>query len=144
MTKFVLSTATASTKFQKNGETPPGGVHTIIRHVMVHGGSNLASIKSGYGDMSQDDQGVPMWTPRGVVTRVSDEDAAFLEAHPTFQIGVKAGFYSIMDNDPGTDHKKIAKIVAAGELNDRDGSAPLTSAVLANKVKVSAVKVSDE
>lgn len=141
MTKYVLSTATASTKFQGFGNTPPGGVHTVVREVLVHGGANLASIKSGFGEMSQDDQGVPMWTPKGVVTPVTDDDAQFLAAHPTFQIGVNAGFYAILDNDPGHDHKKVAR-VAAAELNERDGSAPLTGETIKNKVKVSTSKLS--
>lgn len=142
MTKFVLSTATASTRFQGFGDTPPGGVHTVVRQVMVHGGNNIASIKSGFGDMTADEQGIPMWTPKGTVTRVTDEDAKFLEEHPTFQIGVNAGFYTILDTDPGQDHKKIAKI-AASELKNADKSAPLTNETLAQKVKVSTAKAEE-
>ena len=136
--KHVLSTATSSTKFQDHKVV--GDMPTVVKSVMVYGGANLPSAKSGFGEHATDEGGHPLWTPRGVVTPVSDEDAKFLAAHRVFQAGVEAGFYVIMDSDPGQDHKKVAKLAAA-ELTAADKSAPLTKDTMKSKVAVSTIKV---
>lgn len=135
MTKYVLSTATCS---QRIVSYLPGnsqsGVNTIDRSVRIKGGANAASSSSGFGDMTHTPEGQPLWTPRGVVTEVSDEDAAFLESHPTFIDGVKAGFFQMMDKGVGTNHDKVKKLATG--MTERDLSAPLTSATLKSQVKV--------
>lgn len=139
MTKFVLSTQSTSTKYQDHS-TADGGMLVVNRTVMVRGGANLASLSGGFGEMTKTEEGTPIWTPRGVVTPVSDEDAEFLQRHPVFIAEQKAGFVMILDKAPGNDHDKITKIVAA-ELNPRDGSAPLTKETFKTQVKVSLEKV---
>ena len=141
--KYVISTSSVSTKFIEYHPCVAGGIQTPKRHVTVHGGANIASVKSGYGEMGADDQGIPMWTPQGVVTSITDEQAKFLSEHDVFKAGVAGGFYKLMDTDPGQDHKKV-KAIASSDMNPRDGSAPLTEATLKNRVKVTTAKVSDE
>jgi len=65
-------------------------------------------------------------TPLGVMTEVSDEDAAYLAKVPAFQAHVKAGHITI--------EKKRAdpEKVAAG-MNMRDGGAPKTPADFGDK-----------
>lgn len=136
MSKFVLSTATCGQRFTEYRLGENGGVHAVLREVLIRGGANSPSDKSGFGEMSHTDGGAPLWTPHGVVTKVSDEDAAFLAKHEGFQAAVKKGFYVVMDTDPGDSHKKIAAVVQS-DMSKRDGSAPLNKEVLKTQVKVS-------
>ena len=143
MSKYVLSTATDSVKFQDHMmASESSGMLTVIRSVMVHGGANLKSSKSGYGDMVNTDEGIPLWTPAGVITTIKDEDVEFLKNHRVFKIGMDAGFYQILDSHPGNDHNKIKAIVAS-DMTKKDGAAPLTGEKLA-KVKITAGKVDEE
>jgi len=141
--KYVISTSSVSTKFIEYHPCVAGGIQTPKRHVIVHGGANIASVKSAYGEMGADDQGIPMWTPQGVVTSITDEQAKFLASHDVFKAGVVGGFYKILDTDPGQDHKKV-KALAAADMTARDGSAPLTADTLKSRVKITTVKVAEE
>ena len=141
--KYILSTATASTKFQDHTKANDHSMLVVTRAVTVYGGSNLPSAKSGYGDMVTGDSGMPLWTPRGVVTPVSDEDAAFLAEHHAFKLGAANGFYQIMDSDPGNDHNKIKKMAAA-DMTAKDKSAPMTNETIDKRLKVSAGKIDEE
>ena len=60
-------------------------------------------------------------TPRGVVTKVSDEDMEILLADQGFQRHMKAGFLSY-------EKKEVAPEKKAESMAQKDGSAPLTPA----------------
>lgn len=132
--KSVLSTMTTGVMYQEYTQRTENDMPVCKRKVHVNGGANLKSVRSGFGDFAADEMGIPMWTPRGVVTQVSDEDAAFLVGHPTFKEDAAAGFVVILDKAPGSDHEKIKKLVNE-HLKAADGSAPLTGDTY-GKVKV--------
>lgn len=136
MSKYVLSTATCGQRYVDYRLGANGGVHSAVREVLIRGGANSPSEKSGFGDMTHTEAGAPLWTPQGVVTTITDEDAEFLSTHEGFQAAVAAGFYVVMDKDPGDSHKKI-KTVVESDMSKRDGSAPLNKEVLKSQVKVS-------
>lgn len=136
MSKYILSTATCSQRFHDYlASVQPGGVNTSERSVLVKGGANSTSLTSGFGELTSTEEGTPLWTPNGVVTTVSDEDAAWLELHEGFQAAVERGFYKILAKDPGQDHAKIKKIVEA-DMTPRDPAAPMTSETAKTQVKV--------
>ena len=144
MSKYILSTATCSQRFVDYHLGKNGGVHSVIREVLVKGGANSPSSTSGFGDMGSTEEGQPLWTPQGVLTTVSDEDAAFLETHEGFQAAVKRGFYTVMGANPGDSHSNLKKIVES-DMTKKDNSAPLTAATLKGAVKITtALKVGDE
>ena len=132
---FVLSTATCSQKFVEYTQATPGGVHTPIRHVLIKGGANTASGKSGWGDISETSEGKPLWTPSGVVTKVTEEQVKFLESQPTFQRAVAKGYYKVLADNPGDSHAQVKKVVEA-ELTGRDSSAPMTPESAQTQIKV--------
>lgn len=137
-TVWILSTESCSSIFRKFGTGAPGAPLPVLASVCIHGGSNIGSIKKAYGDQSMTEDGIPFYTPRGVVTPIPR--AAYVEIlkdNETFQTGVNGGFYKVLDKDPGENHAEVKKIVAA-EMKAEDNSAPLTAARLktAGKLKV--------
>lgn len=83
MTVYVFCTASASQNF---------GLGNGVS-VLIHGGANV--------------QNRQLWTPKGVMTTVTDEDFALLMKHPDFTGGIDSGFitYSKTKEDP----EEIAK-----------------------------------
>ncbi|MNE65668.1 hypothetical protein D3C80_1611720 [compost metagenome] len=78
-----------------------------------------------------------------MVTTITDEQAEFLERCEAFCKARDAGFFTIMDTNPGDSHNNVKKL--AKDMTSRDTSAPLTSEVLKGSVKVSSkLKVDDE
>lgn len=136
MSKFVISTLTDSVQYTKfNYGRTENEMPQIVASVLVHGGAGLSSISQGFGDMSKDGQGVPMWTPRGVVTPVSDAAVELLMADVTFQLHLKNGYVQILDKDPGENHTIVKKI--ASGMSEGDNASPLTPEKMSTKAKVS-------
>lgn len=71
-------------------------------------------IKGGHGVSNKN-----MYTPRGVVTQVSDEEMELLEQNVNFQRHKKAGFITV-------DKKEVAPEKKVADMTQKDGSAPLT------------------
>jgi hypothetical protein len=59
------------------------------------------------------------YTPKGTVTRISDEDKEMLLRNPTFLRHMKLGFVHIEDKEKTVD-------AVVGNMEEKDGSAPLT------------------
>jgi hypothetical protein len=135
MSKFVLSTATCNQRFVFYRQGQNGGVNVVEHSILIKGGANSPSLTSGFGELTNTEDGKPLWTPQGVVTKISDADAELLEGHIGFQAAVKRGFYKIIDEDFGDSHKKVADAVG-DDMTKRDGSAPLNSETLKSEVKV--------
>jgi hypothetical protein len=109
---YVYSTATCSGTYVEYQKTPPisenkssPGYNKAIRKIVINGGHGVATKH--------------LFTPKGVVTQVSDDDLEFLLKNASFQRHVAAGFltYDKKKVDP---EKKIVNMAA------EDGSAPLT------------------
>lgn len=73
-------------------------------------------------------------TPLGVVTSVSDDDCAFLEAHPVFKKQMKRGFLQVLKKSPSTNEREK---ISTEELKE-DKSAPLTPEKLSKEGKKAA------
>lgn len=71
-------------------------------------------IKGGHGVSTKH-----MYTPRGVVTKVSDAEMELLEANVNFQRHKKAGFITV-------DKKEVDPAKVVDDMKEKDGSAPLT------------------
>lgn len=88
--KYIISTmanAVAYTIYNKNAELP-----VLQKTITIKGGANMASMTSGFGELSHTGEGQPLWTPSGMVTEVSDEDYAILVEHPVFKRHLEQGY----------------------------------------------------
>lgn len=115
--------------FQNAGDLP------VMRDkVTIKGGANIPSIKNGFGDMSQDEEGIPIWTPQGVVTSLKDERYALVKDHPLFKKHIEKGVLKIINHDISGDHKAVKKHLIG--MTASDDYAQLTPATLKKKTSV--------
>jgi hypothetical protein len=108
---YVYSTATNSSYYCAYDSTP-GSPSVLKKKVEIRGGHNLNAAHNAA-------QKNNIYTPYGVRTEVSDADLEFLLGNPTFNRHVKLGFLSV-------DNKKVSPEKKARDMEQKDGSAPLT------------------
>ena len=141
MTVYVLSTMTNSVSYRnyryvgdkdatKNQSLLPVPTDTVI----IKGGANRPSQSSGFGVAAQDLSGNMLWTPRGVVTRLTDEEYERVKGHWLFAKHLEGGFLAILDEDISGNHKKVSRI--AEDMEGQDGGAQLTKDTIAQRIKV--------
>ena len=111
--QYVYSTATCSAFYCLYDTSTPGPA-VIKKKVEIKGGHNL---NAAHDPKNKNN----IYTPIGVVTAVSDEDLDFLLQNPTFNRHVKLGFLSV-------DSKKVNPEKKVRDMEQKDGSAPLTPA----------------
>lgn len=104
---FVVSGLASGTEYTTY-ETVAGGKMVPVGSIHVNGGAGVADRRT-------------LVTPRGVVTSVTEEEAARLKTDPVFQIHEKNGLVTILNRDP-RDADKAARDF------DRDKSAQVTDA----------------
>ena len=76
-------------------------------------------------------------TPKGVATRVTDEQLAALEKHPLFKRHQQGGFISIQKKE--LTETKVDKLID-GEMSAADKSAQETEQTMKSKTKASKAK----
>jgi len=111
MVQYVYSTATNSAFYCAYDTSTPGPA-VIKKQVEIKGGHNL---NAAHNPLQKNN----VYTPYGVRTEVSDTDFEFLMNNETFKRHIKLGFISV-------DSKKIAPEKKAKDMEQKDGSAPLT------------------
>jgi hypothetical protein len=82
----------------------------VLESVTIKGGANIATATGN------------LWTPRGIVTHVTEKQLEILERSPSFQTHKRLGFLVV---DMGKTARDACK-VAQEHQQPRDGSAPLT------------------
>ncbi len=109
---YVYSTATCAGTYVEYQKSPPisenkssPGYNRALRKVTINGGHGVATKH--------------LFTPKGVVTQVSDDDLEFLLKNSSFQRHVAAGFLTY-------DKKKVEPEKKVQNMALKDGSAPLT------------------
>lgn len=103
MTTYVFCTASAGQNF---------GLENGI-FVLIHGGANV--------------QNRQLWTPKGVMTVVTDEEFTLLMKHPDFTGGVESGFitYSKTKEDPEEMAKGMSKKDNSAQKDPSEISPPV-------------------
>ena len=119
MAKHVFSTLSADTTYTA-WETQPG-VSTILRQVLVRGGAGVA----------QPGMGAKIYTPQGVRTEVSEEDADFLSKHELFKFHQDRGHVKI--ENIARDADKVAE-----KMDSDAGGTPKTPADVAKEAAAAA------
>lgn len=137
--KYIISTMTSSVAyaFYDNVQGLP-----IERHkIFIAGGRGIASTKSGFGEMTKNAQGQPIWTAKGLVTSVNDSDFEQLKDHPVFKKHQARGLVRVLEKDITGNHKAVAREAASMES---DGFGPMNSERLGQKIKVSTQSMRQE
>lgn len=142
MSKYILSKMTNSVSYrtyrlvgevnaaQKTGPLPVPHPNPVI----IRGGADRPTQRGGFGDATEDINGNVLWTPRGVVTKLSDEDYERVKDHWLFKKHLEGGFLAIVDTDISTDHRKVKRI--AEDMEGQDRAAQLTKETVAQRIKV--------
>jgi hypothetical protein len=92
------------------------------RSITLRGGASLPNGLSGFGELGQNESnGLPMWTPAGMATRISKERYAILKEHWLFKKHLAKGYVSVTGQDVAGNHAAIKKIVEGMETNDPCG-----------------------
>lgn len=103
---YVFSTLASSVSYPLYGEAVAGGIRPVLDEIKVRGGAGV--VASGEG----------LLTPRGVVTAITEEQAAMLRKNDVFKLHEKNGFVAISADELTGD-------AAAALLEGRDHSAPV-------------------
>lgn len=140
---YILSTMTNSMSYRvyrtiglENPEKGPRIVAPINEEtITIRGGANRPSQRLGFGDQHQDINGNVLWTARGVVTPITEEQYDKLKDHWLFQKHVKNGRMQVVNRDISGNHKVIKRIVE-DDMNASDNQAQLTKDTVAQRIKV--------
>jgi hypothetical protein len=130
--KYILSTMTNSISY--NWYETIGDLPRKKHGVLIHGGAGLPSIRSGFGDQTQDKEGMPIWTAKGIVTSITEEQYDRLKDHWLFKQHLEGGWVKVLNSDISGNHKAVKEIVR--DMNQRDDFAQLTPETFKTKVKV--------
>lgn len=142
MAKYIVSTMTNAVcyrVYRTIGEVNPSKGPRIVapimaEDIMIRGGANRPSQKSGFGESTQDVNGNVLWTAEGSVTSITDEQFGRLEKHWLFQKHLVAGKVAIIGKDISSDHNAVKKVVAT--MNKKDAHAQLTPKTAPDRIKV--------
>lgn len=104
---YVFSTATNATSYiqYKPDTDKTSGFSEVLRKVTIKGGHGVATKN--------------LITPKGVATKVTEDELEFLLENEAFQRHMRAGFVSYDKNKADPEKK-------AANMAKRDGCAPLT------------------
>ena len=98
------------------------GVLPVVKDkILIHGGAGMPSLRSGFGEMTKDSDGVPMWTAQGVVTSVTDSQLAVLQEHWLFKKHQESGHVRVLTKDISGNHAAVKKEVASMETDEKFG-----------------------
>lgn len=110
MNVFVLSTMTQSVGYA-HWETVDG-VPIQRSKIMIHGGAGIPSLKSGFGEMTQNAEGQPLWTAEGIVTSITEEQYDVLKEHKVFKQHLSDGLVKVVNKNISDNHKEVKKHAA--------------------------------
>ena len=105
MSKYVFSTLTANQKYPTWVKVSGRDLPVMQGYVLIRGGANLPP--------------KTLVTPRGVMTKITDEEYGRLRESPGFKQHLENGFLSVEDKPHDID-----EVVA--DLKEKDTSAPMT------------------
>lgn len=133
--KHIISTMTNAVAYTFWGKA--GDLPVPVGKITIQGGANLPSLSSGFGEMTKDGEGKPLWTPQGVVTPISDEAYEKLKGHVVFQKHLDKGFVKVLEREP-RGHKDVSRVVK--DMPTRDEQSQITPGTLKNYVRNLKVK----
>lgn len=131
--KYILSTMANAVAYTFYCEAEKGSLPSVKRKIIVAGGAGIPSLSLGFGEMTKDSVGTPLWTPSGRVTPIKEEDLELLMNHHVFKRHLEANLVEIVGNDITDNHKAVSKIAA--HMAD-DEFAPMNKSRINKQIKV--------
>jgi hypothetical protein len=139
---YIVSTMTNSVSYRTyltignpNPEKGPRIVTPINeKTITIKGGANRPSQKTGFGDQQTDINGNMLWTARGVVTSISEEDYERLKDHWLFKKHLLKGLVEVVNRNIEGNYAAVKAIVA--NMTPADNQALLTKETIAQRIKV--------
>lgn len=131
--KYLLSTMANAVAYTFYGEAEKGALPAVKKKITVAGGAGIPSLSLGFGEMTKDQGGTPLWTPSGRVTPISEADLELLQTHHVFKRHLDASLIEIVGNDISGNHKAVSKIAA--HMAD-DDFAPMNNSRINKQIKV--------
>lgn len=107
-------------------------VPALREKITIRGGRGLPSHRSGFGEMSQDVQGTPLWTAEGIVTRITEDQWNRLKEHPLAKKHLAANRLKKVDEDVRGNHKKVRQI--SRDMEGPDSHALLTKQTVKERI----------
>ena len=101
---YIFSTLTCDNRYIAYAETG-ADIKVPTMGILIKGGAGVMNDR--------------LITPLGVATEVTKDELALLEQNPVFQMHKENGYIVVQD-------KKADAEKVSGDMNSRDGSAPLT------------------
>lgn len=120
------------------GKIKLGRIPAVKKSITVRGGAGLPSSRSGFGEMTEDLEGKPLWTADGIVTTVSDADYELLKTLPIFMKHVGKGLLRVLHKDVSGNHKLVSK---EAQTMTEDPHSLMTSEKLQQRIKVTVGKL---
>lgn len=139
MSQYILSTMSAGVAYTFYRDV--SGLPVVQHKILIQGGAGLASVRSGFGEMTHTGDGTPIWTADGVVTPISDADWEKLKEHPVFIKHQAKGLVKQINQDIRGNHRAVQKHAASME---QDPLRPLTKDTIAKNLKVTTASVRSE
>jgi len=102
---YVYSTLTSTNIFPHYAPGSSKDLPVILKKIVINGGHGIATKQ--------------LFTPKGVMTQISDEDMEFLQQDFAFQQHLKSGHITF-------EKKKVDVEKRADNMTQKDGSSPLT------------------
>lgn len=115
-TVFIISTMTAPVSYGFYEDRD--GLPIMKDKIIIAGGAGIPSMKSGFGEVSADVEGRPLWTADGLVTPIPADRYEKLKEHPVFKKHMAKGYLRVVSTDIRGNHGAVKKIAAD---MDRDG-----------------------
>jgi hypothetical protein len=139
MTVYVLSKMTNGVSYRNyrlvgDANSKQGALPVPTDTVIIRGGADRPSQKGGFGEAAEDFNGNVLWTPRGVVTKLTDEEYDRVKEHWLFKKHLAGGYLAIVDSNTADNHKKITRVVE--DMEGQDPAAQLTKSTVAQRIKV--------
>jgi hypothetical protein len=139
---FILSTMTNAVNYRVYrtiGENNPSKGPRIVapvtaEDIIIRGGANRPSTKSGFGDRSEDINGNVLWHARGVITPIEEDQYERLKGHWLFQKHLEGKFVEVISGRDAASHDSVKKV--AVQMNQQDPHAQLTKETVAQRIKV--------
>jgi hypothetical protein len=138
---YIVSTMTGDVSYNIYDFIGKDAMPVVRESIVIRGGASLPSMRSGFGNIAQTDDGIPMWTADGIVTPVSLERYALLKENKIFQKHLEGNMVKVLNKDITGNHKEVSRI--AKDM-DHDGFRQASSATIKSKVKVTMAKSGGE
>lgn len=122
---FIYSTISTSVDYAFYKNTDPRQLAVLEKSITIKGGANVMNKRDIY-------------TPKGFITKVTDEELELLKSNPVFKMHVENGFISYEEKKEKSLEKKLE------DMTLRDNSAPKDKKFFIDRRKEAEIRASQQ